>query len=119
MKNTDHPENPYKLRTCVWEITLACCFSCRYCGSSAGRARQNELTTEECLNVADQLAELGCRRTALIGGEVFIVSRISRNAKYLKRTAAKKWRKQKYGDESFADKGSTYKKDYDIPWTLL
>jgi len=54
-----------------------------------------------------------------IGGEVFIVSRISRNAKYLKRTAAKKWRKQKYGDESFADQGSTYKKDYDIPWTLL
>ena len=54
-----------------------------------------------------------------IGGEVFIVSRISRNAKYLKRTAAKKWRKQKYGDESFADRGSTYKKDYDIPWTLL
>ena len=72
MKNTDHPENPYKLRTCVWEITLACCFSCRYCGSRAGRARQNELTTEECLNVADQLAELGCRRTALIGGEVEI-----------------------------------------------
>ena len=72
MKNTDHPENPYKLRTCVWEITLACCFSCRYCGSRAGRARQNELTTEECLNVADQLAELGCRRTALIGGEVFM-----------------------------------------------
>ena len=54
-----------------------------------------------------------------IGGEVFIVSRISRNAKYLKRTAAKKWRKQKYGDESFTDRGSTYKKDYDIPWTLL
>ena len=54
-----------------------------------------------------------------IGGDVFIVGRISRNAKYLKRTAAKKWRKQKYCEESFADKGSTYKKDYDIPWTLL
>ncbi len=54
-----------------------------------------------------------------IGGEVFIVSRISRNAKYLKRTAAKKWRKRKYSEESIADKGGTYKKDYDIPWTLL
>ena len=62
----------YKLRSCVWEITLACCFSCKYCGSRAGRARENELTTEECLRVADELAELGCRRVSLIGGEVFM-----------------------------------------------
>ena len=54
-----------------------------------------------------------------IGGEVFIVSRISKNAKYLKRTAAKKWRKHRVNDEAFADRGCTYKKDYDIPWTLL
>ena len=62
----------YKLRSCVWEITLACCFSCKYCGSSGGRAREGELTTEECLNVADQLADLGGRRVSLIGGEVFM-----------------------------------------------
>ncbi|MCR5286729.1 MAG: hypothetical protein K6D93_02155 [Saccharofermentans sp.] len=54
-----------------------------------------------------------------IGGEVFIVSRISKNAKYLKRTAAKKWRKHRINYDSFADRGCTYKKDYDIPWTLL
>lgn len=62
----------YGLRTCVWEITLACCFSCKYCGSKGGRARENELTTEECLNVADQLKELGCRRVSMIGGEIFM-----------------------------------------------
>lgn len=62
----------YRLRSCVWEITLACCFSCRYCGSRAGKARENELTTEECLSVADQLAEMGCRRVSMIGGEVFM-----------------------------------------------
>ena len=62
----------FKLRRCVWEITLACCFSCKYCGSRGGRAREGELSTEECLNVADQLAELGCRRVSLIGGEVFM-----------------------------------------------
>ena len=62
----------FRLRTCVWEITLACCFSCKYCGSSGGKARADELTTAECLDVADQLAELGCRRVALIGGEVFM-----------------------------------------------
>ena len=54
-----------------------------------------------------------------IGGEVFIVGRINRNAKWLKRTAAKRWRKQKIREDAFAGKGSTYKKDYDIPWTLL
>lgn len=62
----------YKLTRCVWEITLACCFSCRYCGSRAGKARENELTTDECLRVADALIELGCRRVSMIGGEVFM-----------------------------------------------
>ena len=62
----------FQLRSCVWEITLACCFSCKYCGSSGGKARANELTTDECLDVARQLADLGCRRISLIGGEVFM-----------------------------------------------
>lgn len=62
----------YQLERCVWEITLACCFNCKYCGSRAGRARKNELTTEECLDVARQLAELKCGRVILIGGEVFL-----------------------------------------------
>lgn len=62
----------YKLDSCVWEITLACCFSCKYCGSKAGKARENELTTGECLDIASQLAALGCGRVSLIGGEVFM-----------------------------------------------
>lgn len=62
----------YKLTRCVWEITLACCFNCRYCGSKAGRARENELTTDECLRVADELINLGCKRVSMIGGEVFL-----------------------------------------------
>lgn len=63
---------PYALTSCVWEITLACCFSCAYCGSRAGKARPHELTTEECLDVVRQLSDLGCRRVSLIGGEVFL-----------------------------------------------
>ncbi len=62
----------YRLKSCVWEITLACCFSCAYCGSCGGKARENELTTDECVDVARQLAELGCRRVSMIGGEVFM-----------------------------------------------
>lgn len=62
----------YLLSRCVWEITLACCFSCKYCGSKGGKARENELSTEECLKLADELFELGCRRVSMIGGEVFM-----------------------------------------------
>ncbi len=65
----------YHLQHCVWEITLECCFSCAYCGSSAGRKRRDhELTTAECIDVAEQLAQLGCRRVSMIGGEVFMRS---------------------------------------------
>ena len=63
---------PFRLRSAVWEITLACCFQCRYCGSKGGQARADELTTAECLDVCRQLRELGCRRVSLIGGEVFL-----------------------------------------------
>ena len=57
---------------CVWEITLACDLGCRHCGSRAGKARPDELSTEECLDVVDQLAELGIRETTLIGGEAYL-----------------------------------------------
>ena len=56
----------------VWEITLACDLSCRHCGSRAGRARPDELTTAECFQLVDQLAELGCREVILIGGEAYL-----------------------------------------------
>ena len=63
---------PFKLDSCVWEITLECCFSCRYCGSRAGKKRNDELSTLECLGVVSQLSDLKCRRVSLIGGEVFM-----------------------------------------------
>jgi radical SAM protein with 4Fe4S-binding SPASM domain len=62
----------YKPEFCVWELTLKCNMKCRHCGSMAGKARENELTVDECLNVAEQLADLGCRQVTLIGGEVFL-----------------------------------------------
>lgn len=68
----EQSQTVYRLRSCVWELTLACCFSCRYCGSGGGRARPDELSRAECLRVADELAALGCERVSLIGGEVFL-----------------------------------------------
>ena len=72
MNKATRGEFPFRLRSCVWEITLACCFRCAYCGSCGGEARENELSTEECVSVAAQLAGMGCRRVSMIGGEVFM-----------------------------------------------
>jgi radical SAM protein with 4Fe4S-binding SPASM domain len=56
-------------RICVWELTLACNMRCGHCGSRAGQARPNELTPEEAQKVANELADLGCQRVTLSGGE--------------------------------------------------
>src|SRR3954470_13675675 len=56
----------------VWEITLRCDLSCRHCGSRAGRPRPDELSTEECLDLSRQLADLGTREVAIIGGEAYL-----------------------------------------------
>lgn len=57
---------------CVWEITLACDLSCRHCGSRAGRARPDELSTNECLDLIEQMAKLDVKEVTLIGGEAYL-----------------------------------------------
>ncbi len=59
----------YKLETCVWEITLGCNFRCRHCGSSCAEPAPDELTTEEALDLADQIGVLKPRYLSLTGGE--------------------------------------------------
>ncbi len=56
----------------VWELTLACDLACRHCGSRAGVARDDELTTSEARDLVRQMAALGVREVALIGGEVYL-----------------------------------------------
>src|SRR5258706_5379345 len=56
----------------VWEITLRCDLACRHCGSRAGKARANELSTAEALVLVDQMADLGVEEVSLIGGEVYL-----------------------------------------------
>jgi radical SAM protein with 4Fe4S-binding SPASM domain len=57
---------------CVWEITLACDLGCKHCGSRAGKDREGELDTSECLDIVRQLAETGFREVTLIGGEAYL-----------------------------------------------
>ncbi len=56
----------------VWEITLRCNLKCIHCGSRAGDARDNELSTEEALDLVHQMADEGVKEISLIGGEAFL-----------------------------------------------
>lgn len=59
-------------RVAVWELTLRCNLSCIHCGSRAGKARKDELTTDECLGLVEQLAALDVLEVSLIGGEAHL-----------------------------------------------
>jgi sulfatase maturation enzyme AslB (radical SAM superfamily) len=59
-------------RLAVWELTLRCNLACHHCGSRAGKAREDELTTEECLVLVDELAALSVQEVSLIGGEAHL-----------------------------------------------
>jgi radical SAM protein with 4Fe4S-binding SPASM domain len=56
----------------VWELTLACDQPCTHCGSRAGTARPNELTTGQALGVVEQLAAMKTFEVVLIGGEAYL-----------------------------------------------
>lgn len=56
-------------RYATWELTLACTMHCRYCSSSAGQPRHDELTSREALCLCADLAEAGCTVVTLSGGE--------------------------------------------------
>lgn len=62
------------LSCAIWELTLACNLRCSHCGSSAGQARPDELSTKECYRVCEDLASLNCREVSLMGGEPFLRS---------------------------------------------
>jgi nif11-class peptide radical SAM maturase 3 len=67
-------ENYRRTTYAVWEITLACNLACSHCGSRAGPARPDELTTAEALDLVAQMREVGINEVSLIGGEAFLRS---------------------------------------------
>ena len=77
MGRTKDKERTGKVRSCslgcaVWETTLACNMNCTHCGSSAGKARPDELDTSEAIRLCEELAEVGCGTVALMGGEPLV-----------------------------------------------
>ena len=66
MKKQNTKYIPYQV---VWETTLRCNLNCLHCGSTAGRARTNELSTKEGLRLINDLAKIGSREVCFMGGE--------------------------------------------------
>ena len=53
------------------------------------------------------------------GREIFIVRHCSVSAKYCKQAAARKFRRnKKFNEDSYLLKGSKYKLDYDLVWSV-
>ena len=72
MTTAARPELRKRTTYAVWEITLKCNLACNHCGSRAGEARSDELTTAEALNLIEQMADLGINEITLIGGEAYL-----------------------------------------------
>jgi radical SAM protein with 4Fe4S-binding SPASM domain len=64
--------NDFRPAYVVWELTLACDQSCTHCGSRAGAARADELSTAEALRVVAELAAARAKEVVLIGGEAYL-----------------------------------------------
>lgn len=57
----------------IWEITHQCNYGCSYCIFSCNNKKiDNELTTEECFHVIDELVLRGFKHLKITGGEPFI-----------------------------------------------
>lgn len=59
----------YQPITCVWEVTMGCNMRCGHCGSSCEAPLPDELSSQEALDMCDQIAELGLKWVTLSGGE--------------------------------------------------
>ena len=72
-----------------WIATTRCNFSCKHCGTDAGRAVDNELSTQEMLKVVDGLSELGCQCLSVTGGEPLLREDLFEILSYAKRKGIK------------------------------
>jgi radical SAM protein len=68
----DPSRDPFAARPFLvfWEVTRACALACQHCRAEAQRRRHlDELTQEEALRLADQLAEMAPPMLILTGGD--------------------------------------------------
>ena len=72
------PEQYYRyyrnrfVQSVFWSVTGRCNYRCRHCFMDAPDAALGELSTDEALNLIDQMADCGVLRVDLTGGEPFV-----------------------------------------------
>jgi heme b synthase len=77
---TDGPPPP---RLVAWEVTRSCNLSCRHCRAAADKGPYpGELSTEKCMQVIDEIAEVGKPIVILTGGDPMMRENIFEIARY-------------------------------------
>jgi MoaA/NifB/PqqE/SkfB family radical SAM enzyme len=72
-----------RLHLVAWELTKSCNLFCAHCrGSAAPASYANELTTEDCFHLIDQILEVGRPIIILTGGEPLSRSDVLKIARY-------------------------------------
>ena len=72
----------YKPSLISWNLTKKCNLKCPHCYMEAGKGAENELTTEECISLLDEMKALGTEMVILTGGEPLLRRDIYDIAKY-------------------------------------
>ncbi len=75
-------QTEYKPSLISWNLTKMCNLRCPHCYMDAGRKAENELTTEECLPLIDEMKALGTEMLILTGGEPLLRRDIYDIARY-------------------------------------
>lgn len=64
-------DNHY-LRSVHWSVTGKCNLKCRHCYMSAPDYKYRDLSTEECMNIIDQMEQANVAAVSITGGEPFV-----------------------------------------------
>lgn len=72
----------YRPALISWNLTKKCNLRCPHCYMDAGRPAERELTTEECLELIDEMKALGTEMLILTGGEPLLRKDIYDIARY-------------------------------------
>lgn len=83
-KPANQPHSERELTAATIYLTRRCNLNCQYCFYDAGIPREQELSTEECLQLIDELASMKVKRVNFMGGEpllrkdIFLLAQRSR-----------------------------------------
>ncbi len=72
----------YRPALVSWNLTRKCNLKCPHCYMSAGEKEDNELGTDECLRLIDEMVDLGTEMLILTGGEPLLRRDIYDIARY-------------------------------------